>query len=57
MVVDKLADFNEGDDSRDSSHFKQKYKGKELQKKGKGQAAKKEEKGSKTRQGESSFKK
>ncbi|KAH0665280.1 hypothetical protein KY290_027548 [Solanum tuberosum] len=55
VAADKLADFDEGDDPRDTLHFKQKDKGKEWKKNGKGHAAEKEDEGGKTRQGEFSF--
>ena len=55
VAADKLANFNEGDDLRISSHFKQKEKWKEWKKNGKGQAAEKEDECGKTRQRESSF--
>ena len=55
MAADNLADFDEGNDLRDSSHFKHKEKGKEWMKNRKGQAAEKKDEGGNTRQRESSF--
>ena len=55
MAAHKLDDFDEGNDLRDSSHFKHKDKGKEWMKNGKDQAAEKKDEGMNTRQGESAF--
>jgi len=51
----KVTDFDEGDDPKDASHFKQKDKGREWKKNGKGQVSEKVEERGKTRQWKSSF--
>lgn len=55
VEIDKLVDFNEGDNPNDALHFKQTDKGKKWKKNRKGQAAEKKDECGKTRHGESYF--